>query len=51
LEKDLNKVIKKIKNISTYNTKIKNANSNTQIFDENIELLDLKSELCALKNK
>lgn len=51
IEKDLNKVIRKIKNTSKFNQKIKEQHAGAQSSLENSAVLDLKSELCALKNK
>ena len=51
LEKDLNKILKKIKNTNKYNTQIKEQHANMQMNIENSEMLDLKAELCQLKSK
>jgi hypothetical protein len=51
LEKDMKKIHKKIKNTINYQQKIKDNKDSMQINIENSELLDLKTELCSLKNK
>lgn len=51
LEKDLKKAFKKIKNIQKFNQKIKEQTFNQQKDNEKSDLLDLKAELCQMKNK
>lgn len=51
MEKQCNKILKKIKNTNKYNQQIKIEQTHQQSSIENSEMLDLKAELCALKTK
>jgi len=50
-EKDLNKIVKKIKNTNKYNIHIKDQLAKQEINNENSEMLDLKTENCQLKSR
>lgn len=47
----MKKIHKITKNVINYQQKIKDNKDSMQINIENSELLDLKTELCSLKNK
>ena len=51
LEKDLKKAFKKIKNIQKFNQKQKETTFHMKKENETSDILDLKAEVCQMKNK
>lgn len=51
LEKDLKKAFKKIKNMQKFNQKIKDQTLIAKKENESSDILDLKAEICQMKNK